>query len=416
MLLVLLFIGGSGDSVGMVSVAGIPEVVELHGTPPSPSPPQPGLPLWDPSHPDRNPGARPLAMLNHKRLPVVAVVGAGARTVAGVGTVGRKKAIAAGSPPPNRIFVSKSAIHRVGLFIQGRAMAGDNLLASLGDDAAALATEQITGSAAAAAAADTGHSGAVGGASAGFRLRRYRVLASLNHCWKPNAALVRTADSHQRHRQHQRGANPGGGAGGGAGGAAAGVRYKLVALRDFFAAAPSPQELLIDYSAVPWLAEAPRMGWKCADEAGQPVEYKDVRRRYNTDPSISVREDLLGGFVRPALRASASAVSAIRHLPTPTAGGASGGAGRADAGRGRPLRAGQARTSGAGRGGAGAERRSRGAWHQGRGAGAAQPLQARGAAVQGGRRGGLHPRLHPPVLGDSVRATPRGWPAPHCYE
>jgi hypothetical protein len=144
----------------------------------------------------------------------------------------------------------------------------------------------------------------------------------------PNAALVRTADSHQRHRQHQRGANPGGGAGGGAGGAAAGVRYKLVALRDFFAAAPSPQELLIDYSAVPWLAEAPRMGWKCADEAGQPVEYKDVRRRYNTDPSISVREDLLGGFVRPALRASASAVSAIRHLPTPTAGGASSGAGR----------------------------------------------------------------------------------------
>eukprot|EP01045_Picozoa_sp_COSAG04_P011231 COSAG04_NODE_718_length_10851_cov_8.135231_11_plen_259_part_00 len=163
----------------------------------------PNTPLWDPAHPDQNVGARPLEDLQHPT-PLSAAAGDGS----GGG----------GGSAPFELLVGRATVGKgVGLLLRGRAARGAVLLE--------------------------------GALRASDRLLSFRALSSLNHCWRPNARLLRRAAP-----------------------ARGEAVYDLVAVAEIDGGEGAEQstEVLIDYSATPGFIELPRSSWRCLDPAPAP--------------------------------------------------------------------------------------------------------------------------------------------------
>lgn len=110
------------------------------------------IPRWDPQHPDLNPGARPLTALKARPTGAVATTIEAAQLF--------------------DLYVGRSAVAKgVGLMVRGSAPRGTVLLES-----ALRARRPI----------DTDNN----------VLLDYRAMSSINHCWIPNARLLRRCGPH----------------------------------------------------------------------------------------------------------------------------------------------------------------------------------------------------------------------------
>jgi len=177
-----------------------------------------GPPRWDRQHPDKNPGARVL----------VAGSPAADRPASGA-AVERTELF--------ELSVGASAVSKGGqglLLRGGRAERGSVLLEN------ALS---------------------VGGQPA--KLLTFRALSSLNHCWRPNARLLRRrrgGDEVVEAAVTGEDDLP-----------VADVIYDLVAIEaiDGLGAGEAGSEVLIDYSSTPGFIEGPRSAWKCPGPTGE---------------------------------------------------------------------------------------------------------------------------------------------------
>lgn len=164
-------------------------------------------PRWDPQHPDKNPGARLLV----PDPPASRAVANAKKTVASASRSGEFE-LSLG-----RSSVSKGA---KGILLDGYAERGSILLQNVLS---------------------------VGGEPA--KLLTYRALSSLNHCWKPNARLLRRRESEN------------------------GVVFDLLAVEPIDGRA-ALTEVLIDYSSTPGFIQPPNTAWQCPGPPGQqPFRY-----------------------------------------------------------------------------------------------------------------------------------------------
>jgi hypothetical protein len=114
------------------------------------APGEAAAPRWDPAHPDQNPGARPLNALSREP------------------TAGEPADQAAAEDAPLfDLFVGRSAVAKgIGLLVRGNVPRGTVLL----NNALRVGRPSVS---------DTAH------------LLDFRALSSINHCWVPNARLLR---------------------------------------------------------------------------------------------------------------------------------------------------------------------------------------------------------------------------------
>jgi hypothetical protein len=220
-------------------------------------------PTWDPASPDKNVGARPLAALlgQHHR------------------PGGSDPALSAATPPSEPIAgfelrPGRSAIDKgTGLLLYGQAARGTVLLES------ALRTAVRPG--VSGAGADTAAAGA-----AAPVLTHFRALSVLNHCWVPNARLLRrtTRPGSSSAEAEQEVAV-----------------FDLVAVADMNGVA-APTEILIDYSATPGFIEGPSSSWECTNPSPRTVS--SIRYPYALDANYKAwqpdpsKENAAGLFSR----------------------------------------------------------------------------------------------------------------------
>jgi hypothetical protein len=216
-----------------------------------------------PSEQDKNVGARPLAALlgQHHR------------------PGGSDPALSAATPPSEPIAgfelrPGRSAIDKgTGLLLYGQAARGTVLLES------ALRTAVRPG--VSGAGADTAAAGA-----AAPVLTHFRALSVLNHCWVPNARLLRrtTRPGSSSAEAEQEVAV-----------------FDLVAVADMNGVA-APTEILIDYSATPGFIEGPSSSWECTNPSPRTVS--SIRYPYALDANYKAwqpdpsKENAAGLFSR----------------------------------------------------------------------------------------------------------------------
>ena len=196
-------------------------------------------PRWDPQHPDKNPGARVLVPGPPTSRPVPLPVTNATDDVAGTASYSRFE-LSVG-----RSSVSKGA---KGLLLDGYAERGAVLLEN------ALS---------------------VGGRPT--KLLTYRALSSLNHCWRPNARLLRRRQSEDEDA----------------------TVFDLVAVESI-GGGGTLAEVLIDYSSTPGFIEPPNTAWQCPGPPGQqPMRYSlDIHYRAWL-PQTGLDEALFSRWVAP---------------------------------------------------------------------------------------------------------------------
>lgn len=171
-------------------------------------------PRWDPQHPDKNPGARVLVPGPPTSRAVSFLPNATESVAPGSASSYGRFELSVG-----RSSVSKGA---KGLLLDGYAERGAVLLEN------ALS---------------------VGGQPA--KLLTYRALSSLNHCWRPNARLLRRRQSEDEDA----------------------TAFDLVAVEPI-GGGLALAEVLIDYSSTPGFIEPPNSAWQCPGPPGQqPLRY-----------------------------------------------------------------------------------------------------------------------------------------------